>query len=59
MEDAYRIKGVWDGEAWNGTMNQILQKAGFKAKYMIVGGHCTPEEAEVLGGKFLGLGYDP
>ena len=40
-------------------MTQILEQAGFKAKYMVIGGKCTPEEAEALGGKFLGVGYSP
>ena len=58
LEDALRIKGKWNGDTWDGTMNQRLKQAGFKAKYMVIGGKCTPEEAEELGNKFLGVGYD-
>ena len=59
LEEALRMKGQWLGEKYSGTMTRILDKAGFKAKHMVIGGRCTQQEAESLGGKFLGIGYDP
>ena len=42
-----------------GTIAQILSLGGFTAKAYVVGGQCTEEEAETLGGKFLTISYDP
>ena len=41
------------------TIAQILSLEGFAAKAYVVGGQCSEEEAETLGGKFLGISYDP
>ena len=36
-----------------------MKVGGFVAKSLVVSKHYTAEEAESLGGKFLGVGYDP
>ena len=41
-----------------GTLTQILDLGKFKAKAMVIGGSCSEEEKESLGGKFLGIDYD-
>ena len=59
-EDVKRMKGSQDGSGeWDGSITKILSLGGFKAKALVVGGNCTEEEAETMGGKFLGIGYEP
>ena len=59
LEDALRMKGVWKGEYFDGTLSKILRASGFNAKHIVIGGRCTETEAESIGGKFLGVGYSP
>ena len=59
-KDVERMKGEKNAEGkWNGTIPRILSQGGFQAKEIVEGGNCTKEEADALGGKFLGVGYDP
>ena len=34
LDDALRMKGVWRGEYFDGTLSQILAASGFNAKQM-------------------------
>ena len=45
--------------SYSGTLPQVLALGGFKAKALIPSGSCDEEECEALGGKFLGVPYDP
>ena len=42
-----------------GTVPVILQQAGFRAKALVPSGTRIEEEIAAMGGKFLGLHYDP
>ena len=41
------------------TIAQILSLEGFTANAYMVGGQCAEEESDALGGKFLGIPYNP
>ena len=59
-EEVRRMRGEKKGPGeYTGTLPKILSLGGFRAKALIVGGDCDEEEAEALGGKFLGVPYDP
>merc|ERR1711867_349465 len=45
--------------SYSGTLPRVLAMGGFKAKALIPSGTCDEEEVEALGGKFLGVPYDP
>ena len=60
LQDAMRMRGTkLDDGTYDGTVSRILSLGGFKAKTIVVSGICDDEEFESLGGKFLGLPYDP
>ena len=44
---------------YTGTIPTILSQAGFKAKALVPSGTDVEEELLAMGGKFLGLHYDP
>ena len=60
QEEVARMKGVRDESGnYSGTIPKVLARGGFIAKSLVEGGNCTQEEADSLGGKFLGIPYDP
>ena len=59
-EDVLRMRGSRDSLGdYSGTVPKILAAGGFKAKALVMSGECTQEEADTIGGKFLGVGYCP
>ena len=44
--------------SYTGKISQILAVMGLKPKFVAIPGRATPEEVEMVGGKFLGVGYD-
>ena len=60
QKDVVRMRGMRDRNGkYDGTIPRVLDTCGFKAKHIVVGGDCSKEEAESMGGKFLGIGYNP
>ena len=58
--DVARMRGVREEQgSYSGTVTKLLSTAGFWAKALVMSGTQVQEEVEALGGKFLGLGYDP
>merc|ERR1711867_426175 len=58
--DVDRMRGDRrDDGSYSGTVPVILEQAGFKAKAFVVSGTEVEEELQAMGGKFLGLHYDP
>ena len=47
-----------EGDAEEGLLSQVLDTVGLKAKYTIVSGDPSPEAADKLGDKVLGLQYE-
>ena len=60
QSDVERMRGDKrpDG-TYTGTLPKVLAMGGFRAKALVVGGQCDQEEADSIGGKFLGLPYCP
>ena len=58
--DIARMRGERTEEGhYTGTIPVMLSEAGFKAKALVPSGTSIPEELSAMGGKFLGLHYDP
>ena len=59
-DEVQRMRGSKreDG-SYSGTLPKVLEMGGFRAKALVIGGHCDDEEVEALGGKFLGVPYSP
>ena len=55
-DEVMRIAGSYHNE---GSIAQIPKLGEFTAKAYVVGGDCSEKEAETLGGKFLGISYEP
>ena len=54
-----RMRGVLGEEGYSGTLPKMLGQCGFKAKALVRSGSSNEKELEAMGGRFLGLGYDP
>ena len=60
LEEVRRMKGERQGDGtYSGTVPKVLLQGGFTAKALIQSGDCSEEEAHAMGGKFLGIKYDP
>lgn len=58
-EDIARMRGEKTSDGYTGTVPKVLACGGFRAK-ALVPSHCDDEEeADSMGDRFLGLGYDP
>ena len=63
-EEVERMRGelevTKDGmKVYSGTLFRILSTTGFQTKAQVVTKQCSPEEAEALGEKVLGVPYSP
>merc|ERR1711867_76616 len=58
--DVDRMRGErGEDGTYSGTVPVILSQAGFRAKALVPSGTKVEEELTAMGGKFLGLHYDP
>ena len=53
------MRGTLEDGEYSGTLPKVLGQCGFKAKALVRSGSSHEQELEAMGGRFLGLGYDP
>ena len=54
-----RMRGRLSEEGYSGTIPKVLESCGFRAKALVASGSQEEAELEAVGGKFLGMAYDP
>ena len=60
MVDILRMRGTrGEDGSYSGTVPKVLATASFRAKALVASGTQDPQELEAMGGKFLGVHYDP
>ena len=57
-QEVDRMLGEKEESGYTGTVPEVLESCGFRAKALVASGSRDEEELDAVGGKFLGMPYD-